>query len=84
MKGGSDKEEEEERGEEMFPFKTIIIQIHLRVCFACMCTTYVLGGCRGQSSSDTLELELRIVVNHHAGLGTQLGSSARIIHPLNQ
>lgn len=67
---GSDKEEEEERGEEMFPSKTIIIQIHLRVRFACMCTTYVLGGCRGQKrSSDTLELELRVVVNHHVGSG---------------
>jgi hypothetical protein len=47
------------------------IELHSALeCFACMCPTDVPGTRGGQkTTSDTLELELQLVLSHHLGAG---------------
>jgi hypothetical protein len=43
--------------------------MHVNICLhVCICTTCLLGTCRGQMRAlDSLELEVETVVSHYAG-----------------
>lgn len=49
----------------------------------CKYTTCVLGAYRSQKrASDSLELELKVAVNHHMGTETEPRSSVKAANPL--
>lgn len=49
----------------------------VKIYYVCMCSMYVPGGCRGQKVSDSLELDLGMVVNHTLILELRPGCSTR-------
>lgn len=49
-------------------FKDFLILFYVSKCFVCMCGAH--GGQKG--TSDSLELELQIVVSHHMCTGNQI------------
>ena len=68
----------------LFFLKTYFHFICMSACpNVCKYTTCVLGAYRSQKrASDSLELELKVAVNHHMGTETEPRSSVKAANPL--